>query len=57
MLIIPGIVIGLILGSIFAVGITLYGLNESNQVGTLTEDSSHYITEDDPVIYHVYQDV
>lgn len=57
MLIIPGIVIGLILGSIFAVGVTLNGLNESNQVGTLTEDSSHYITEDDPVIYHIYQDV
>lgn len=51
-----GIIVGVILGILCAIGATLYGLTSSNIVGTQLDDAEHFISDDTPVTYHVKKD-
>ncbi len=51
-----GIIIGVLLGIICAIGATLYGLTSSNIIGTQPDDAEHFVSDDAPVTYHVKKD-
>ena len=51
-----GIIIGIVLGGMFAVGLTLHGLSSSNMVGEEHTNYNDFLYENSPVTYHVSTD-
>lgn len=54
--IVLGIIVGIILGEIGAVGGTLYGITKSNVIGSQTGHNENFIDETSPLTYHVKTD-
>lgn len=54
--IVLGIIVGIILGIVGAVGGTLYGMTNSNVVGSQEGQAEDFIDESAPVVYHVKED-
>lgn len=54
--IVLGIIVGIILGEIGAVGGTLYGITKSNVIGSQTGYNEDFIEETSAIIYHVKTD-